>query len=235
MGRVLTLALAQAGANVVIHYHSSREGALQTAREAREYGVRAMTARADLAKSAQVEKMAERVKRSFDAVDILVHSASPFEITRLPVQDYQAWKQVTGVLIDGGFYCANLFAPGMRERGEGAIINIVDLSVFQPWPNFSAHGVGKAGLDALTRQLAVEYAPQVRVNSIAPGPVLPPEDYSEQKIAMAAKRTLLKRWGSPQDVADAMLFLLRADFITGITLPVDGGELLSARAGKSAS
>jgi 3-oxoacyl-[acyl-carrier protein] reductase/pteridine reductase len=117
----------------------------------------------------------------------------------------------------------------MRERGAGVIINIVDLSAWEPWPRFAAHSVGKAALLALTRQLALEFAPQVRVNAVAPGPVLPPPHYSPEKIARAAERTLLGRWGSPADVVGAVLFLIQADYITGDTITVDGGERIAGR------
>jgi 3-oxoacyl-[acyl-carrier protein] reductase/pteridine reductase len=112
----------------------------------------------------------------------------------------------------------------MLERGEGAIVNIVDLSAWQPWAGFAAHSVGKAGLWALTQQLALELAPVVQVNAVAPGPVLPPPDYSPKAIDRTARRTLKNRWGSPQDVVDAVLFLVRANYITGEVIVVDGGE-----------
>jgi 3-oxoacyl-[acyl-carrier protein] reductase/pteridine reductase len=160
-------------------------------------------------------------------VDILVNNASLFQTTPVPTSDFTAWRRVTRILVDGAFYCANAFAPEMRRRGRGVIINLIDLSARQPFPRFAAHSVGKAGLEALTRQLALELSPEVRVNAIAPGPVLPPPGYSPEKIARAARHTLLGRWGSPGDVADAVLFLIRSDYITGITLTVDGGEHLA--------
>jgi NAD(P)-dependent dehydrogenase (short-subunit alcohol dehydrogenase family) len=229
VGKALTLALARAGANVVVHYNASAGPAEETAAEARALGVRALTLQANIADPAEVQRMAEGVRNELSGVDILVNSASHFQTTPIPTSDFDAWKQVTSILIDGAFYCANAFAPGMRQRGEGAIINIIDLSAWEPWPHFAAHSVGKAGLDALTRQLALELAPQVRVNAVAPGPVLPPPHYGPEKIARAAARTLLERWGTPQDVANAVLFLIQADYITGVTLPVDGGERIAGR------
>jgi 3-oxoacyl-[acyl-carrier protein] reductase/pteridine reductase len=112
----------------------------------------------------------------------------------------------------------------MLGRGRGAIVNVVDLSAWQPWPDLAAHSVGKSALLALTRQLALEFAPAVHVNAVAPGPVLPPPNYDPEQRARVAERTLLGRWGTPQDVSDAVLFLLRADYITGEVLVVDGGE-----------
>jgi 3-oxoacyl-[acyl-carrier protein] reductase/pteridine reductase len=162
-------------------------------------------------------------------VDILVNSASRFEKTPIPLADLSAWRRVTSIVIDGAFYCANAVAPHMLAQGEGAIVNIVDLSAWEPWPNFTAHSVGKSALLALTRQLALELAPAVRVNAVAPGPVLPPLGYSQEQIERAAQRTLLKRWGKPEDVADAVSFLIGADFITGDVITVDGGERYARR------
>jgi 3-oxoacyl-[acyl-carrier protein] reductase/pteridine reductase len=92
-----------------------------------------------------------------------------------------------------------------------------------------AHSVGKSALLALSRQLALELAPVVRVNAVAPGPVLPPPDFDEVKAAQTAQRTLLKRWGTPEDVAEAVLYFIRADYVTGEALAVDGGERLGYR------
>lgn len=229
VGKAITLALAKAGANVAVHYNTSAELAEETAGQARAMGRRALTAQANLADAAEVMRMAARVERELGGVDILVNSASYFKTTPVPTADFRDWKAVTGVQIDGAFYCANAFAPGMLARGEGAIVNIVDLSAWEPWPRFAAHSVGKAALLALTRQLALELAPAVRVNAVAPGAVLPPENYTPEKIARAAQGTLLERWGSPEDVAGAVLFLVQADYITGDTLTVDGGARIAGR------
>ena len=107
------------------------------------------------------------------------------------------------------------------------MVNIVDLSAWKPFAGYIAHSVGKAGLLALTRQLAVELAPTVSVNAVAPGPVLPPPDYGPEQIERIAGRTLKGRWGSAQDVADAVRFLVEADYITGEVIVVDGGERLT--------
>ena len=117
----------------------------------------------------------------------------------------------------------------MIARGEGVIVNIIDLSVWEPWPRYTAHSVSKSALLGLTRQLALELAPHVRVNAIAPGPVLPPPDYSPERVQRVADKTLLDRWGSPQDIVDAMLYFVRANYVTGETLAVDGGERFGHR------
>lgn len=224
VGRVITLAFARAGANVVINYHSSADQAQATAAEAEAFGVGALPYQADVSDWAQVEAMAKAARQRFGGVDVLVNSASIFLTTPFPLQDFSNWRKVTGILIDGGLYCANALAPMMLEKGEGAMIFIVDLSAWEPWPNFAAHSVGKSALLALSRQLALELAPAVRVNAVAPGPVLPPVHYSPAKIQRTAKKTLLNRWGTAEDVAQAVLFLAQADYITGDVIVVDGGE-----------
>jgi 3-oxoacyl-[acyl-carrier protein] reductase/pteridine reductase len=224
VGKSITLALAQAGANVIINYHSSEDAALETAAQAESLGVHALAIRADVAQLPEVERMWAAAAQRFGGVDILVNSASLFRATPFPTNDVNAWHLVTRILIDGSFYCANCAAPYMLQKGEGAIVNIVDLSVYEAWPNFTAHAVGKSALLALTRQLALELGPAVRVNAVAPGPVLPPDGYSPEKIELMAQRTLLNRWGTPEDVAQAVVFLVQADYITAEVIRVDGGE-----------
>jgi 3-oxoacyl-[acyl-carrier protein] reductase/pteridine reductase len=234
VGKAITMALARAGANVVINYHSSATAADATAGEARALGVGALSVQADVAEHAQVEAMVAAAEDRFGSVDILVNSASLFEKTPFPTQDISTWQRVTGILIHGSFYCANAVAPLMLKRGEGIIANIVDLSAWEPWPGFAAHSVGKAALLALTRQLALELAPSVRANAVAPGPVLPPPDYAPDRTARAARRTLLNRWGSPEDVAGAVMYLVQADYVTGEVIVVDGGERFGHRKQQSA-
>ncbi|GIK42561.1 MAG: 3-oxoacyl-ACP reductase [Chloroflexota bacterium] len=229
VGQAITLALAQAGANVVINYSTSAKAALATEALAQALGVEALVIQADITDLPQVEAMAAAAKERFGGVDILVNSASFWLETPFPTNDVTAWHRVTNVAIHGSFYCANAVAPLLLEKSEGAIVNIVDLSAWEPWPNFMAHSVGKAALLALSRQLALELAPTVRVNAVAPGPVLPPPDYDQDKIARTAHKTLLDCWGSPEDVAEAVLFFVKAKYITGEVLAVDGGERFGHR------
>jgi 3-oxoacyl-[acyl-carrier protein] reductase/pteridine reductase len=173
--------------------------------------------------------MVIKAKELFGSVDILINSASLWKQTPFPMDNVDDWHQVTNILINGSFYCANAVAPIMLKQGEGAIVNIVDLAAFDPWPNFIAHCVGKSALLALSRQLSLELAPAVRVNAVAPGPVLPPPDYDEERIAKTATRTLLNRWGTAEDVAATVIFFIESDYITGEVLAVDGGEHFAHR------
>lgn len=224
VGGAMTRALAAVGANVVINYRSSADAAEAMAEEVRALGIGALPFQADVTDAARVQVMVDTATERFGSVDVLINSASFFKPTPFPMDDFADWHYVTNILLDGPLYCANAVASGMLERGRGVIINIIDLSAWEPWPNFAAHSVGKAGLLALTRQLALELAPDVRANAIAPGPVLPPPEYSDEKIERTGKKTLLNRWGSPQDVVDAMLYLVNTDYVTGEVITVDGGE-----------
>lgn len=226
VGKAITLALAQAGANVVVNYNTSSAAADATVAEAQGLGVDALAVQADISDQRQVEAMVAAAKKQFGTVDILVNSASLWRKTPFPTNDVTDWHRVTGILIHGTFYCANAIAPMMIEKGEGVIVNIVDLSAWGPWPDFMAHSVGKAALLAIGRQLALELAPTVRVNAVAPGPVLPPPNDDDEMIAYKAQKTLLNRWGTPQDIAEAVLYFTRANYVTGEVIAVDGGERL---------
>lgn len=229
VGKAITLALARAGANVVINYNTSSSAAEATAAEARAIGVEALVVQANIADNVQVKAMVDAATEKFGGIDILVNSASLWQNTPFPTDNIEDWHRVTDIQIHGSFYCANAVAPVMLRRGGGAIVNIIDLAAYEPWPDFAAHSVGKAALLALSRQLALELAPTVRVNAVAPGPVLPPPDYDADMIERTAQKTLLNRWGTPEDVADAVLFFVRAGYVTGEALAVDGGERFAHR------
>lgn len=227
VGKAITMMLAEAGAHVVINYNASDRAARQTASEVEALDVQALTVQCDVADYASVQGMSSAILERFGGVDIIINAASLFGRFRFPSErpeDIDLWRQVTRISIDGPFYICNSLAPAMLARGGGVIINIVDLSIWTPWPNFTAHAVGKSGLMALTRQLALELAPTVRVNAVAPGPVLPPDDYGEKKLQQKADATLLERWGSTDDVVRAVKYLIEADYVTGDVMTVDGGE-----------
>lgn len=229
VGKAITLALAEAGANVVVNYNRSAGPARETTAAARAFGVRALAVQSDIGDQQQVAAMAAAAKTEFGGVDILVNNASLWMKTPFPADNLDAWQSVTNILINGSFYCANAVAPLMLAKGEGAIVNIIDLSAYEPWPDYIAHSTGKAALLAMTRQLALELAPAVRVNAVAPGPVLPPPDFDDAMIARSADKTLLNRWGTPEDIAEAVLFFVKAGYVTGEALAVDGGQRFGHR------
>jgi 3-oxoacyl-[acyl-carrier protein] reductase/pteridine reductase len=224
VGKVITLMLARAGADVVINYRASAAQAETTAAEARALGVKALTIQADIARYEQVKAMAAQTQAWAQGLDILINAADHWEKSPVPSDDFGPWERVTGAGINGPYYLTNAFAPMMLERGGGAIINLLDLSAWEVWPHFTAHAVSKSAMLTMTRQFASELAPTIRVNAVVLGPILPQPGYSLALRAKFAAQTLLNRWGSPADVAHAIKFLLEADYITGEVITVDGGQ-----------
>lgn len=229
VGRAIALALAEAGADIAFSYNTSADAARTTAADIEALGRRAFTMRADVGIAAQATALVEATVAHFGRLDVLVNSASLWRKTPLAELDEAAWDQVINIILKGAIFTAKTAAPHLAAHGDGAIVNIVDLSAFVPFPHFIAHSVGKAGLLNLTYSLAIELAPAVRVNAVAPGPVLPPPDYTPEQTAAVARRTLLGRWGTAEDVAQAVLYLVQAPYVTGIVIPVDGGENLALR------
>jgi NAD(P)-dependent dehydrogenase (short-subunit alcohol dehydrogenase family) len=131
---------------------------------------------------------------------------------------------LSAAVMESFFLLARELAPGMRARGAGAMVAIVDRGAFEPWPEYLFHGLAKMALWGLVRSLAVELAPEVRVNAVGPGPVLPPPGMDAERQHQMAQNTLLQRWGRPDDVVEATLYLLRADYVTGTAIFVDGGQ-----------
>ena len=230
IGKAISMMLAAEGALVAVNYHQSGPAAQAVVSAVEANGGRSLAVQADVTDYEAVEGMMDRIESRFGGIDIVVNSAGLFQRTPFPISDLEIWRRVTAISIDGSFNVCNCAVPKMRKRSDGgAIIQIVDGSATQPWPNFIAHAVGKAGMIALTRQLAAELAPKIRVNAVAAGPVLAPDDLSEQGRARIAARTLLGRWGEAEDVATAVRYLLEAEFVTGEVLTVDGGEQLGYR------
>jgi NAD(P)-dependent dehydrogenase (short-subunit alcohol dehydrogenase family) len=226
LGREIALALARAGAELAIHHHASPREAAETAGEMRRLGGRAEVFQADLTDPPQIERLFEAIARAFGRLDILVNSAASFR--RQPVLEItaDAWDAVLDLNLRAPFLCSQHAARLMQRQGDGVIINIADVGAYQPWQGYAHHCVSKAGLVMLTRVLARALAPNLRVNAVAPGPVMPPDGLSASELEELAELTALKRLGSPEDVSRAVLYLIDADYVTGETLVVDGGKLL---------
>jgi pteridine reductase len=227
VGKHIALALAEAGAHVVVHYFRSAEAVPGTLAEIEQRGVRAAAVQADLAQAEGATTLISGAKDAFGGVDVLVNSAASMRAGRVMTLARAEWQAVLDLNLTAPFFCAQAAAQSMLARGGGAIVNIADLGGLKPWMSYPAHSVSKAGLIMATQVLAKALAPSIRVNAIAPGPVLKPEAWDEARWQAVGAHTLLKRTGSGYDVAQATLFLLRADYITGETLVVDGGRLIT--------
>lgn len=229
VGRGITLAFARAGANVVINYNSSADDAVTTAHEAEALGVQAFPVQASVSDYEQVGAMVDAAAARFGTIDVLVNNASTFLPDPLPTNDLSVWHHSIDTLVHGPFYCANRVAPVMLANDGGVIIGISDLTALEPWPGFAGHAVGKGAVLSLTRQLALELAPRIRANAVIPGPALRPDDYDDATYQRVADDTLLGRWGTPEEMAQAVLFLVEADYITGEVITVDGGQRFGHR------
>jgi len=226
VGKTIALALAEAGVHLIIHYHASSRAA-DTVAEIEAHGVRAISVAADLSNPDGATAVFEAAEREFGGVDILVNSAASFQSGDVLTLSPEDWQSTLNTNLSGPFYCAQLAARTMLARGGGAIVNIADLSGLQPWAKYPAHSVSKAGLLMLTKVLAKALAPTIRVNAIAAGSLMKPPDWDEARWQASSQHTLLKRPGSGYDVAQAALYLLQADYVTGTTLLVDGGRSIA--------
>lgn len=232
VGKAIALALAREGANLVIHYGSSENVAQQTVAEITTSGLEAISAQADLRDPARIEALFEIVQNHFGRLDVLVNSAASFQKRPFEQIGLDDWEQVMAVNLRAPFLCTQHAAPLMRfeHSGDeaGLIINIADLSGVYPWIGYAHHGVSKAGLIHLTKATARELAPQIRVNVIVPGPILPPPGMSPdgEKWRRVSGVVPLGRAGDPKNVGQAVVFLAHNDYVTGATIEVDGGEHL---------
>ncbi|KTD65079.1 SDR family NAD(P)-dependent oxidoreductase [Legionella shakespearei] len=224
VGRSIVEKLAQNGYDVVINHHASDEQSQEVKQLVEQFGRRCLVVKADIQSPQAVHDMFLAIQQYFGRIDLLVNSASLYVSHSFPCDDFQPLYDSFGVAVYGSLYCANEAAKIMLPQGNGAIINIIDLFAFYPCKNMMFHGISKAALASLTQYLAVELGPTIRVNAIAPGPVLPPEQYSAERQIKSAERTLLKRWGKPEDVANAVLYLAEAEYVTGDIIFVDGGS-----------
>jgi len=229
VGKAIALKLAQHGAHIGLNYHHSVEAAQATQAELRALGVEVLLLPADVSDAVAVENMVAQAMSHFGQIDILVNNAASFQRALFLNMSLSQWDEVLGLNLRGPFICAKAVAPHMLKLTEGTIINLTDLSGVVPTRGRVAHSVAKAGLISLTEALAIELRPTIRVNGIAPGPVLAPTQASEAVKARKAERTLLKRWGEADHVAQTVLFLVENDYITGEIIRVDGGELLAWR------
>jgi pteridine reductase len=225
IGRAISFALAEDGYRLVIHYNSSSGAADELVDEIRSAGGEAVAIGADLADGDAVRRLASEATDAFGGIDVLVNNASVFPSERLEETDEALWDHTMAVNLRAPFFLIRHLAATLRER-KGVVINMADLAGIQTWAAYAAHGISKAGVVHLTRVAARSLAPDVRVNGIAPGTVLPPESMTDDEIRQLAERAPLKKNGSPDDVVRALRYLLTADFVTGETLVVDGGRLL---------
>ena len=227
VGAEIARELHAAGANLVIHYRKSSREAEALAEELnRARGKSAAIVPGELLEVEKLPVLVELAVRSFGALDVLINNASTFYPTKIGEITPQAWDDLLGTNLKVPTFLSQAAAPALRKT-RGLIINIVDIHALRPLRDHTVYCTAKAGLHMLTRSLAKELGPEVRVNGIAPGPILWPSGQQEDKAKQAKiiERTILKRMGSPSDIAQTVLFLAaHAPYITGQIIAVDGGR-----------
>ena len=228
VGKAIALALAQAGAEVIITYHSSADQARATVAEIKQSGGRAAAYACNQSEVASIDELFSALRRDFDHLDILVNNAAIME--RQPVLEVTLddWERVLNTNLRGPFFMAQAAARWMIEaQRPGVIVNIADTAALKPWPGYITHTISKTGVVAMTETLALALAPQIRVNAIAPGPILKPPAWSDERWQRSTEATVpLKRTATLTDLTEAVLTCVRNEFMTGHTLVIDGGRSL---------
>jgi NAD(P)-dependent dehydrogenase (short-subunit alcohol dehydrogenase family) len=226
LGRAIALDLGSAGWNVALHYKTSAEDAEAAAAQIRGHGVTAALLQADLAREAESETLVSRAAAAIGPLTALINSASIFENDDWRSATRASWDLHMEVNLRAPLVLAQRFAAQLPDGAAGNIVNIIDQRVLKPTPQFLSYSLSKAGLHWLTTTLAQGLAPAIRVNAVGPGPTLRNERQSEADFARQREATLLGGGAEPQDVCEAVRYLLEAKAMTGQMIAVDGGQHL---------
>jgi pteridine reductase len=222
VGRALAVGLAADGYDIALHFHSSASKVGEAEEAIAAQGGRATLFQSDLREGDAPARLVSDVVQAVGRLDVVINSAAV--MIRMPIGEITAtdWDNVLDLNLRAPFLIAQEAARHLPDGGS--IINIADLAAFEIWPVYLPHGVSKAGVVYLTRALARVLAPRIRVNAIAPGTVLLPENFDPGFAAHLTASTPLRRDGAPEDVVEAMRYLLKATYVTGDTIIVDGGR-----------
>ncbi len=222
VGRALCVALAERGVHVAVHYDASEAAAVEVAAACGG----APLLHADLTVAGAARGLVHAAQDALGGLDLLINNAAVYKRTPLETVDERAWNRNLDLNLKAAFFAAQAAGRIMREGAGGVILNLTDAQALDPRPGYLPYFASKAGLEAVTRGLALELAPEVRVNAVAPGPVMAPEDASEASIEAIRRATPLDPAGAIESLVSAVFYLIESDFVTGQTLTVDGGRSL---------
>src|ERR1700732_2698482 len=224
IGRVVAVRLANEGADVVVHYHTSASEAREAVAEIEKLGRKGVALQADLCNVVEIRRLFQQIAERFRRLDILVNSAANFLHSQLADVSEKLWDTALDTNLKAPFFCAQAAAPLLKQT-KGVIINFADIGGILPWPGYIPHCASKAGVIMLTKCLAKALAPEVRVNAIAPGTITMSGDPSDWE-ADFMRRAPLHRTGTTDDVADAVSSPAHAPSATAQVLVLDGGRTL---------
>jgi pteridine reductase len=208
---------------VAVHYNASSDGARETAAVITAAGGTAEIIEGDLTRVSMCERLIDRVVEQFGELDLLVNSAAIMLRTPVGSVTTDEWERMYALNVRAPFFLTQHAAPSLRAA-HGSVVNIADLAAYETWKAYVPHGMTKAAVVQMTRALAHALAPEVRVNGIAPGVVMLPENFDAEQGEHLRSTTPLQHLGTPEDVAQAVLYLAKAEYVTGEIIRVDGGR-----------
>ena len=223
VGRAIAVALGAEGMRVAVHYHASADGAREAAKAIADAGGSAEIVEGDLTRVESCGQLIDDVLSRFGTLDLLVNSAAIMLRTPVGEVTEREWDAMYALNVRAPFFLTQRAARALRAA-RGNVVNIADLAAFETWKAYVPHGMTKAAVVQMTRALAHALAPEIRVNGIAPGVVMLPEHFDVAQAEHLKETTPLKRFGTADDVAEAVVYLAKADFVTGEIIRVDGGR-----------
>ena len=229
VGREVAVQLAARGSDLVLTYRNSKQSAEEVKRTAESFGRKTLLVQSDLLKSSDVSRVTRHIKKEFGRLDVLVYMASVYFKTPFRKLNASAWDQNMGIHLKSAYELALGCVPLMTKNGGGRMIYFTDWTSASGRPryyDFLPYYVSKAGILGLVESLALELAPGILVNAVAPGPILPPRGMSQKKSTEVKRLTPLRKWGGPEEISKAVLFFIESNFVTGECLRVDGGRHL---------
>ncbi len=224
LGRAICLELAKGGTNIFCQYFSSDEAAQSLKNEIESMGSKIEILKIDLTEEGAISKTTQKAFDQFGKIDFLINNSALFYPTPVGKVTEKDWNSFHELNIKAAFFLSQEVGMLMKKQGQGRIVSIGDISFESPWANFIPYSLTKAGINTMTKGLAKALAPEVLVNCVNPGPVLLPEDFTAEQTTKALERTLLKKVGNAEDIAKTVRFLIESDYITGASIPVDGGR-----------